>query len=244
MLSLKALSCLLDYPDAGLVASRRELIDCFRQDSVLTEDSKAALIELVDQICAQDLLDAQEDYTNLFDRGRSCSLLLFEHVHGESRDRGQAMVDLMNIYQEQGFYIDAKELPDYLPLFLEYLSSRSIAEVRQWLGDVSHILALLGERLKQRDSHYAAVTEALLELAQVQVNQPELAQTVSQEERDDTPEALDKIWEEEMIRFGQGSAQDCGSHSAIRQRRAEVEGVMPVKILDAAASSNLGQVGS
>ena len=121
----------------------------------MTAAGKAALGRLADDIGGRDAYDAQERYVLLFDRTRSLSLHLFEHVHGESRDRGQAMVDLMAMYEEDGFEIDTKELPDYLPMFLEYLSMKPRAEAVQLLDETAHILAALRERLKKRQSVYA-----------------------------------------------------------------------------------------
>ncbi len=134
-------------------------------------------------------MDLQEAYVGTFDRGgRATSLLLFEHVHGESRDRGQAMVDLMEQYRANGLEIDAKELPDYLPLFLEYLSTRPPwEEIRNWLEDIHHILGLLGERLYQRESFYHVAMDSLLVLSGRKADRQELAQLVASEERDDTP---------------------------------------------------------
>lgn len=225
MRNLKVISALMDYPEAELLEGRQELITELREDPFLVQPQKEALIAFVDQLCNSDLLDAQEEYVAMFDRGRSNSLLLFEHVHGESRDRGQAMVDLMSVYEKQGFVIDQRELPDYIPLFLEFLSLRPEQEVRQWLMDVSHILALLEARLQQRESQYAVLFEALLSLVGVEVERAELKEKVASEARDDTPEALDKVWEEEMVRFTEGSAQDgaagCGD-SLLNQRRQEL----------------------
>lgn len=225
MRNLKIISALMDYPEAELLEGHQELIAELRDDAFLAAEQKEALIEFVDQLCTSDLLDAQEEYVALFDRGRSNSLLLFEHVHGESRDRGQAMVDLMSVYEKQGFAIDQRELPDYIPLFLEFLSMRPEQEVRQWLADVCHILALLEARLHKRESSYAVLFEALLSLVGVEVEREGVKEKVASEERDDTPEALDKVWEEEMVRFTEGSAQDgaagCGD-SLLNQRRQEL----------------------
>ena len=107
----------------------------------------------------------QADYCELFDRGRATSLLLFEHVHGESRDRGRAMVDLMAQYRAAGLEIDSRELPDFLPLYLEYLASRSAAQAREGLQDIAPIPALLGARLQQRESPYAVLFDLLLALS-------------------------------------------------------------------------------
>ena len=167
-----------------------------------------------------------------FDKGRATSLLLFEHVHGESRDRGQAMVDLMEQYSANGLEIDAKELPDYLPLFLEYLSTRPWEEIRNWLEDIHHILGLLGERLYQRESVYHVIMDALLVLSGRKTDRQELARIVASEERDDTPEALDKVWEEEMVKFVDDQGSSCNTGGVVGQRRRELEQTQTIHLSD------------
>ena len=121
-LTLLILSALLRYPDAEVQQAAPGLATALAEDGLLSPEQRASLQPLIEELANMDLLDAQERYVGLFDRGRAVSLHLFEHVHGESRDRGQAMVDLRDRYEAQGLEIAAKELPDYLPLFLEYLS--------------------------------------------------------------------------------------------------------------------------
>jgi len=112
------------------------------------------------------------------------------------------MVDLMAKYTEFGFEINAKELPDYLPMFLEFLSHQPDIAAREWLADVSHILAVLGARLIERESPYAHLFEALLLIAGKSDEIAPLMETVKAEEPDNTPEALDKEWEEIAVTFG------------------------------------------
>jgi len=204
---LKILSRLMDYPSADLKGHQTDLIESIRAAREISPEQREALVELVDDIYNRELMDAQEIYTGLYDRGRSLSLLLFEHVHGESRDRGQAMVDLMAQYEQNGFHISVRELPDYIPLYLEYLSERSDIEAREGLADVAHILGLLSARLQERGSRYAALFTALLQISGAQVDLSELREKAAGEERDDTPEALDKVWEEEAIKFGADDQQ-------------------------------------
>ncbi|MGB2002834.1 MAG: nitrate reductase molybdenum cofactor assembly chaperone, partial [Porticoccaceae bacterium] len=158
--SLKLIARLLDYPDAQVQAHINELCEVVVSSAELSSDLKDSLLVLIDEIYGGDLLDAQENYTHVFDYGRALSLLLFEHVHGESRDRGQAMVDLMALYEANGFAINVRELPDYIPLYLEYLSHRPEAEARDGLADIAHILGLLCARLRQRSSNYEVLFEA------------------------------------------------------------------------------------
>lgn len=129
MLSLRALARLLDYPTLELQQAVSELVEVIDAERRLGHAMRARLGDWCRRLAGAELLDLQAEYVGLFDKGRSTSLLLFEHVHGESRDRGQAMVDLMAEYHAAGFVLDARELPDYLPLFLEYLSTRDEADI-------------------------------------------------------------------------------------------------------------------
>ena len=205
MLILKVISRLLDYPDVQLQQNITDLKTIIQQAREISPAVRSALVALVEDIYGGDLMDAQETYTGLFDRGRALSLLLFEHVHGESRDRGQAMVDLMALYERRGFAINVRELPDYIPLYLEYLAQRPALEAREGIADVAHILGLLSARLRERRSPYAAAFDALLLIGGASVDLEHLREKVAREERDDTAAALDKVWEEEAISFGAGN---------------------------------------
>jgi nitrate reductase delta subunit len=229
---LKVLARVLEYPTRELQTSKDALVAAVLEDSRLPQKNKEQLLRGIDKVCSENLLSLQEDYVGLFDKGRATSLLLFEHVHGESRDRGQAMVDLMEQYRINGLEIDAKELPDYLPLFLEYLSTRPWEEIKNWLEDIHHILGLLGERLYQRESFYHVVMDALLELSGRKTDRQELARIVSTEERDDTPEALDKVWEEEMVKFVDDQGSSCSTGGVVGQRRRELEQTQTIHLSD------------
>ena len=142
---LKLVGVLLDYPRAELWQHGEELLAAC-DDPALNAARRQQLRSFVQQLLDTDALVAQAAWLASIDRGRSMSLLLFEHIHGESRDRGQAMVDLIEAYRKNGFELDARELPDYLPLLLEYLSLRPQEEARDWLQHVSHIIGLLAAR--------------------------------------------------------------------------------------------------
>ncbi|SFR56316.1 respiratory nitrate reductase chaperone NarJ [Marinobacter daqiaonensis] len=229
---LKVMARVLEYPTEDLQASKDALVAIVLEDNRLPLKNKEQLLRCVDLLCSGDLMDLQESYVGTFDKGRATSLLLFEHVHGESRDRGQAMVDLMEEYSRNGLEIDARELPDYLPLFLEYLSTRPWDEVRSWLEDIHHILGLLGERLYQRESLYHVVMDALLVLSGRNADRQELARIVASEERDDTPEALDKVWEEEMVKFVDDQGGSCSTGGVVGQRRRELEQIQTIHLSD------------
>lgn len=198
---LKLASVLLDYPQDELWQHRDELLDAVNTPS-LPQPSRAGLTAFVQGLLDTDPLAAQDAWLQTFDRGRSMSLLLFEHIHGESRDRGQAMVDLIEAYRKEGFDLAARELPDYLPLLLEFLSQRPQNEVQDWLGHISHIVGMLAARAGERGSPYRVLFELLLELADGKLDLTTLRQRASEEPRDDTAEAMDQVWEEEMVRFG------------------------------------------
>ncbi|MBS0570565.1 MAG: nitrate reductase molybdenum cofactor assembly chaperone [Proteobacteria bacterium] len=163
-LLLRALSALLAYPDAPLRAALPEVADAIRADRELDASLRADLLALADEIATSDVLEAEGRYVDLFDRGRRTCLNLFEHVHGDGRERGSAMLELRQRYLDAGLEPVADELPDHLPLLLEYLSCIDAARRRETIGEVAHILRALGNALLKRDSRYAAVLAAVLAL--------------------------------------------------------------------------------
>ncbi len=167
MIVLRAFSALLSYPTQELRSALPEIADCVRASPLVAPSEQGPLLSLIDDLAAVDLLDLEARYVELFDRGRATSLNLFEHLHGESRDRGQAMVELKRHYEQAGFDVASRELPDFLPVVLEYLSCRDLNEARDMLGDCAHILKRIGEALYARASSYAAVLQALLAVARV-----------------------------------------------------------------------------
>ncbi len=220
--ALKIISALLSYPTKELIEAGPELRQALAKDDQADDKSRAWLEALIDDICAHDIYDAQERYVLLFDRTRTNSLHLFEHVHGESRDRGQAMVDLAVMYERQGFEIDAKELPDYLPLFLEYLSTQSPEEVHNLLAQTLHVIAAIRERLQKRQSIYANALLALEAISDAKPDAKAVADILA--EPDDDPgdlTALDKIWEDEVVSFGAAKGTEvCGPDRLRSQIRA------------------------
>ena len=188
---LRALSALLGYPGAALRAALPEIADAVRAAQLLGERERGALLALIATIDALEPLAAEEAYVELFDRGRSTSLHLFEHVHGEGRDRGAAMVELNRLYASAGFELAGRELPDYLPVVLEYLSCRDRGETRDMLADCAHILRLLGEVLTKRGSPYAAIFDTLLTFA----GEPGIDQARARR-RALPKEDLDRDWDE------------------------------------------------
>jgi len=202
MSTFRLLSALLCYPE-------QELIDAL--PSLVAMETTPELQCFMRELGAMDLLDAQERYVALFDRNRSLSLHLYEHVHGESRDRGQAMVRLATLYELHGLAIDAHELPDYLPLYLEFLSLLPERAARSLLAEAAHVIAALAEKLEARRSGYGAVMRAVLALAARAPDADAVADVRGQlAAEQDSLQVLDRQWEEEAVRFtAAGSPEAC-----------------------------------
>jgi nitrate reductase delta subunit len=183
---LRVLALLIGYPEPELRAELPALRDALHRERALPARRLAELDALIDRIDGQEALDAEADYVQLFDSSRSTSLHLFEHVHGDSRERGPAMIDLAQMYEKAGLYLAEGTMPDYLPVALEYASTQPPAEARAFLSEIAHILNALFNALEKRGSRYASVPGALLELA------GEKARPVSVP--DDAP--VDETWAE------------------------------------------------
>ena len=208
--SIKALSLILSYPTRELQSAMPEIGAVLASDVRLTAAARRALRPLIDELGGRDIYDLQETYVGLFDRSRTLSLNLFEHIHGESRDRGGAMVSLVEMYRDAGFDPVTSELPDHLPMLLEFLSTRPFEETRDTLADAAHILEALNARLVRRASSYGAVFAALLQLAGSKADSDAVAELLR--EPDDDPndlEALDAVWEESEVRFGPDPNAGC-----------------------------------
>ncbi len=208
--TFKALSALLCYPCADLQAAIPAIRQILAEEKVLAPVQAIAVEPLLHRLADSDLYTLQEDYVILFDRSRTLSLNLFEHIHGESRDRGGAMVDLLETYRAGGFDLTGPELPDHLPVLLEFLATQPMATADEILTDAGPILAALGERLIRRETPYASVLTILAGLvkgsAGAEVTEVLLA------EPDDNPEdlaALDDVWEEAQVTFAPDPNAGC-----------------------------------
>ena len=210
MKSFKALSALLSYPSDEL----REAIPAIRhvlaEEGIVSTAAVLAIEPLLQQLAQSDVLESQEKYVLLFDRSRSLSLNLFEHVHGESRDRGSAMVDLLKMYHTNGFELVGSELPDHLPVLLEYLSTRDEAEARTVLADAGAIITALADRLARRETPYASVLAALAEFAEAR-STTEQAAALMAEPLDNPMDlaALDATYAEAQVVFGPDPNAGC-----------------------------------
>ena len=208
--ALKAFSALLTYPTAELQQASGEISEAIEAETAIPLNVRDRLHKLLTEIVTDDIYDLQERYVLLFDRTRSLSLHLFEHVHGESRDRGQAMIDLKAQYEKANLFMGAAELPDFLPLFLEFLSTLPAREARDMLDQPAHILAAMAERLRKRGSSYEAVFRALVALAAAKPKDDEVSALLALPDPDANDfAALDAAWEDEQVTFGLGASDGC-----------------------------------
>ena len=214
MIAFKALSALLTYPSADLQVAIPEVRAALGAHAT-------ALAPLLTQLESDDITDLQESHVLLFDRSRTLSPNLFEHIHGESRDRGGAMVDLLETYRDAGSDLTGTELPDHLPVLLEFLSTQTPAAAPQMLADAGHILVALAERLMRRERAYAAVMRVLVAMAQAQLDTAEAQILLA--ETDDNPEdlaALDAVWTAAQVTFGPDPNAGCPVSRDILARMA------------------------
>lgn len=209
--TLRALAVLLAYPDHTLRRHLPELRLALHAERALTPARLLELDALLGRLREPRALEAEAAYVDLFDRGRGTALHLFEHVHGDSRDRGPAMVDLVKTYEQAGLHLMPGELPDHLSVVLEYASTQPPAPAVEFLREIAHIVRGIFSALLERNSAYASVLAAVLDLA------GEKAQAV----RLPAEPGLDESWEEPLA-FG-------GCSSEGQARPGEVQPIRIVK---------------
>lgn len=190
-LALRVLSALLGYPNAELRAAMPELADALARTDGLSRTRLAELQALMRWIGANDPYEVEARYVDTFDRGRATSLHLFEHVHGDSRERGPALVDLQQTYERAGLRLQGKELPDHLPIVLEFASTQPDKLARKFLGEMAHILTAVFSALLERESPYASVIAAVLELSGQKVQAVPVVADVALDEAWAEPPAFD-----------------------------------------------------
>jgi len=209
MKTFKVLATLLTYPEAAMKEAAEEMAAAVEADDVLVAPHLSSVRRFITEIKETDLLDLQARYVELFDRSRALSLHLFEHVHGESRGRGQAMVDLRALYERRGLAISTRELPDFLPLFLEFLSLLPLDEARGHLADAAHVVTALWERMASHDASYAGVLRAVASLAATEPDRQAIdavravAESAARDEADP-----DGTWAESAVTFAPSCADN------------------------------------
>lgn len=208
--TLKIASVILQYPTNELKAEAGNLQELLALEADFSPEDILKLEPLFARFQANDIYELQELYVLLFDRSRSISLNIFEHVHGESRERGSAMVDLLEDYRAAGLQYHSAELPDYLPAFLEYLTLLEPEKAKAYLREVAHILYALEERLNRRQSDYAPLFASLAKLGGAEPDGKSIDELQSEPDDDPTDlEALDAVWQEAEVTFGPSTDAGC-----------------------------------
>ena len=226
----RALGLMLSYPDESQQPLMPAILDTVAAEPRLSAKFVRAVTRLGDRLSQTDLYELQEDYVQLFDRTRTLSLNLYEHVHGESRDRGQAMANLVELYKQHGLELSARELPDHLPVFLDFLSVLTDDHAASLLGEAVHVLEAMGQRLHKRNSPYRAVFGALVALSDAAPDSQVVATMMTETEDDpDDLAALDKTWEETAVTFGPATDDGCPKAEAMLQAMGPTPGRSPMR---------------
>jgi nitrate reductase delta subunit len=212
--TLRALAVLLGYPSAELQAHAADIRRALRAERVLPHGALRRIEPLLRRLECEELLDLQSAYSDLFDRSRTLSLHLFEHVHGDSRERGQAMIDLGEQYLGRGFLLDSRELPDFIPVFLEFVSCLPADEGRALLAEPAHVFAALAERLDARETPYAGIFHAVLAAAGAAPDAEALAELNDRAPSED-PARIDEEWEEAPVTFSASAAHEMGGPTGV-----------------------------
>jgi nitrate reductase delta subunit len=222
-MTLRALSALLGYPSAELQAHIGEIRGALASERALSRAALVRLEPLLAFLESADLLEAQAAYSDLFDRSPKLSLHLFEHVHGDSRDRGSAMVDLGQLYIRHGFVMSGNELPDYLPLFLEFASCLPVGEARELVSQPAHVLAVFEQRLAERGSAYAGVFHALTTAVAAKPDPEAVAELRAREAE---AKSLDEEWEDAPVDFGRPAQAARAATGVVARIRAAQRAVV------------------
>ena len=220
--SLRVLSQLLSYPEAGVRQQWPELWPVLDEEAALSPARRTELQALANHLSRLDPMDAEARYVETFDRGRVTCLHLFEHVHGDSRDRGPAMIDLTKTYEQSGLYLAPEELPDHLCVVLEFASTQTPEVAKAFLGEMAHILNAIFSALLKRESPYAVVLAAVLELAGHRAQAVAIAVDESLDESWSEPEAFDGC-----STRGQARPGDAQPMHFVRKTSTQSSGVTP-----------------
>ena len=205
----KLLSLLLSYPSDELQKFLLQVVKELREEALLQEERITEIAKFCERFNQIDLTNWQEEYVQLFDYSRSVSLHIFEHIKGDSRDRGQAMVNLIEFYKETGMHLTAKELPDYIPAFLEFLSTLSIPKSAELLAETVSIMDRINEALSDSKNPYSSIFKAIISLSSKQPDKAITREMIKNEK----PLDLDAEYEEEAVTFG-GAAPSCSSQTS------------------------------
>jgi len=229
MLSIKALGALLHYPQEELIEALVDIQQLVEAESLLHPEQVSALDRFFAGMRKQALLDLQEHYVQLFDTTPQHALYLFQHLYGDSPQRGPALADLIGMYRDHGYQLTARELPDYLPLYCEFAAQFPQAEARVLLGRALPVLELMAQRLEEAGSAYAAVFSALCSLAERSEDTAAIEQLLSARIRGGRDQTMDEAWKEQPVSFTAAGEQRNHPTGTVNIPVAELTGNQPVR---------------
>jgi nitrate reductase delta subunit len=194
----KIISLLLTYPNEEILDFLPQVNSSLKEENLLNAEAITGIDIFIDFFAQNPLTFWQEHFVQLFDYSRSVSLYLFEHVHGDSKDRGQAMVDLIDLYTENGLQINRPELPDYLPVFLEFLALQTQEKAQDYLSEIIDILGFIHKKLVDKDNPYQYLLSAIIQLSARKPAEARIEKMFAE-----IPEiSIDEAYEEEPVKFG------------------------------------------
>lgn len=153
----KLLSALLDYPNQELVEHLPELNEFVAHNPEIDRAEREALQSFLAHLQSMSVTELQADYVKTFDMTAEHSLHLTHHLFGDDKNRGPALIDLGELYKDYGVEVVTNELPDYLPLILEFAAYMDDSEATVFLSDAKKVLGVLTENLQKAQSPYAAL---------------------------------------------------------------------------------------
>jgi nitrate reductase delta subunit len=171
IITYNIISMLLDYPSREVLEALDDMTAAIKEENVLDNGKQQKLATFIESLSPYKQPNLQEgllrlcaDYSDLFDSNAKTSLYLFDMIYGTSRDRGQAMVDLREEYLKAGLMPDEKELPDYLPMFLQYVAAQpDAATAKKELGEIQDILKKMADLFKKHDHPCLPLIEILID---------------------------------------------------------------------------------
>lgn len=194
--TFKVLGLLLRYPNKTIIEACAECQKILAEEALLSSERINDMNKLIEYLQNSDLIELEEKYVSLFDFKRLLSLYLFEHSHGDSRDRGQALVDLIAHYEKHKLELQPGEMPDYLPVFLEHLSFFSLEDAMKALAAYVNTISIIEKRLQEHQSLYSAVFSAIRSLSSIEEDGQYVDKIMSgYSKKKDSNKDLDEQWE-------------------------------------------------
>ena len=146
------LSKFLDYPSEALQSA---LPDIWVKLDDMPDHERKHISNFLVHLHWEDLTDWQALYVRTFDMIPDNALYLTHHLFGDDKNRGPALIDLSEFYKDYGLELAANELPDFLPLMLEFAAQLEPSEAKMFFSKWTKVLAQLAMNLEKIESPYA-----------------------------------------------------------------------------------------